>query len=123
MTRAARITFVVAGLAGLSLGIAAGCQHAKLASGAMQSFATIAASSVTSDFALQQFEHADNAHARQAVTLQINTLEQVERVTGESISKSELGYAYTRLAMIEESAVVARRGDSAGSGEGMVQAS
>jgi len=70
----------------------------------MPSFATIAASSVTSDFALQQFEHANNAHARQAVTLQINTLEQVERVTGESISKSELGYAYTRLRMIEESA-------------------
>lgn len=104
MTRTTRITFIVAGGIGLVLGIAAGCQHAELASGAMQYAATMAASSVTADFALQQFEHADNTRAREAVTLQINTLKQLERVAGNSMSTSELGYAYTRLAMIEESA-------------------
>jgi hypothetical protein len=104
MTLTAWITFIVAGVGGLFLGIVAGWHNAELASEAMQSADILSASSVTSNFALQQFEHADTAHARQAVTLQIKTLEQLERVPGDWVSKSELGYAYTRLAMIEEAA-------------------
>ena len=64
--------------------------------------------SVASNFASQQFQHADSAHARQAVLLEIKLLDQLQRAARDSSSESqlELAYtsAYTRLAMIEESA-------------------
>jgi len=68
----------------------------------MQSAEVLSASSVTSEFALQQFEHADTAHARQAVLLQIRTIEQLEQVARDPGSDRQLGFAYIRLAMIEE---------------------
>jgi len=68
----------------------------------MQSAEIISARSVTSAFALQQFESADNEHARQAVLLQIRTLEQLQQTTSDPGSDGQLGFAYTRLAMIEE---------------------
>ncbi len=70
----------------------------------MQSAEVISISSVTSDFALQQFEHADSSHARQSVLLEIKILKQLERAAPEHGSGGRLGFAYTRLAMIEEAA-------------------
>jgi len=53
---------------------------------------------------LEQFEHADNSRARQAVQLQIKVLEQLEKADHDTSSESQFGFAYTRLAMIEEAA-------------------
>jgi hypothetical protein len=59
-----------------------------------------------SDFARLQFRHSDADHARQAVLFQIHLLEQLEEVDKgfRTNLRGELGWAYTRLAMIEESA-------------------
>jgi len=105
MTRATKIIFIMASVIGLALGIVCGCYEGDKLSEAMQSAAVISIPSVISDFALQQFEHADSAHARQAVLLEIKILEQLERVAApDSSSEGLLGFAYTRLAMIEETA-------------------
>ena len=102
MTRAMKITFTVAAVIGFVSGNAYGWYNAEQASGFMQSAEVLSASSVTSEFALQQFEHADTAHARQAVLLQIRTVEQLEQVARDPGSDGQLGLAYIRLAMIEE---------------------
>jgi DNA-directed RNA polymerase beta subunit len=99
-----KITFIVAVVIGLSLGSVGGWYNAEMLSGPMQSVEAIAASSLTSDFALQQFEHADNSRARQAVQLQIEVLERLEKADRDTGSEGQLGFAYTRLALIEEAA-------------------
>lgn len=104
MTRAMKITFAVAAIIGLFLGTISGCYEAKEASGLMQSAEVLSIPSVVSDFARQQFEHADSVHARQAVLLEIKILEQLERAAQDSTSAGQLGLAYTRLGMIEEAA-------------------
>jgi len=104
MTRAAKTTFIAAAAVGLVLGGVLGGREAAQASQAMQSAEVLSASSVTSDFARQQFEYADTDHARRAVQLQISVLEKLEGLTHDRLYRGELGYAYTRLGMIEQSA-------------------
>jgi hypothetical protein len=63
----------------------------------------IVPTNVASDFARIQFMHADTDHARQAVMLQIQLLEQLE-LADKSFQANELAFAYIRLAMVEEAA-------------------
>jgi hypothetical protein len=108
MTRAIKITFIVAAVIGFGGGIVCGCYRAAEASSYMQSAEVVSIPSVASDFASQQFQHADSAHARQAVLLELKLLDQLHRAAHDSSSESQLGLAYTfayiRLAMIEEAA-------------------
>jgi hypothetical protein len=104
MTRAVKFAFTGAAIIGFVLGAVYGCYTAKEASDLMQSAEIISISSVPSYFALQQFEHADSAHARQAVLLEIKILGQLERAAPDPSSEGKFGLAYTRLAMIEEAA-------------------
>jgi len=104
MTRAMKITFMVAAIGGFVVGAVYGFYSANELSAAMESVASISAPSVISNFARQQFEHADGVHARQAVLLEISTLEELERAAHDSATEGQLGFAYTRLAMIEEGA-------------------
>jgi hypothetical protein len=108
MTRAIKITFSLAAVIGFGVGAVFGCYRAAESSGYMQSEEVMSIPSVASNFASQQFQHADSAHARQAVLLEIKLLDQLQRAARDSSSESqlELAYtsAYTRLAMIEESA-------------------
>jgi len=104
MTRVMKITFAVAAVVGIASGSVLGWRNAKDLSDSMQWVETMSASEVTSDFASQQFEHADSGHARQAVLLQIKLLGQLERLAHDSSTESNLGFAYTRLALIEEAA-------------------
>ncbi len=99
-----KITFITCAILGLLAGVGWGTHTALQLSPEMESVAAMSASSVTSSFSAQQFEHADSDHARSAVLLEINVLEQLERATHDLSYKGKLGYAYTRLAMIEESA-------------------
>jgi hypothetical protein len=104
-----KITFAVSSI-GFAVGVVYGCYKGKDASLSMQLAEFMSIPSITSNFAREQFEHADSAHARQAVLLEIKLLEQLERVarqTGGSgvVSASEdiqLALAYTRQALIEE---------------------
>jgi hypothetical protein len=104
MTRAMKITFTVAAVVGFIAGSVLGWYNAEDASDVMQSAGIMSASEMTSNFAWEQFEHADSGHARQAVLLQIKILEHLERLAHETSNESWLGFAYTRLAVIEESA-------------------
>jgi len=70
----------------------------------MEFTAAASASQLTSQFAAQQFRHADTDHARSAVLSEINVLEQFELATNEMTYRGQLGYAYARLGTIEESA-------------------
>lgn len=102
--RAAKITFAAAAVLGLAVGVAWGYYTAEQLSELMESSLLIFAESTTSDFAVQQLEHANTDHARRAVQLQITILERAERATSAPAYKRQLGYAYTRLAMVEQAA-------------------
>jgi hypothetical protein len=99
-----KITFAVAAIIGFVLGGVCGSCRAKETSSLMQSAEVISISSIPSSFALQQFEHADTAHARQAVLLEIKILEQLQRAAPDPSAEGQFGLAYTRLAMIEQAA-------------------
>src|SRR5260370_4350621 len=99
-----KITCAVAAIIGFVLGAVLGCYRASEASGFMQSAEVISLSSVPSYFALQQFVHADSAHARQAVLLELKILKQLEGVAPDRSSGGRLGFEHVRLAMIEEAA-------------------
>lgn len=99
-----RITVVVGALAGILTGGILGAYTARQNEGIVESARVIAASSATAAFAAEQFRHADPEHARQAVMLQIDILQQFERLSPSSVHENNLGFAYTRLAMIDKTA-------------------
>lgn len=103
MTRGFKVTFLTAAALGLGLGGYWGHSEASEVSASLVSGQYIAPTKVASDFARAQFMHADTDHARQAVMFQIHLLEQLEKADS-SFRADELGWAYTRLAMIEEAA-------------------
>jgi hypothetical protein len=102
MSRAVKITFALVAVLGLGAGVAWGYYTAEQTSVVMESVGAMSASSATSDFAIQQFEHADADHARLAVVLEIALLEQLHGAVNEREFEWKLGLAYTRLGMIEE---------------------
>ena len=105
-----RITVVVAALAGILSGGILGAYMARKNDGIVESARVIAASSATAAFAAEQFRHADPQHAREAVMLQIDILQQFERIAPSSVHERNLGFAYTRLAMVDEA--VGQKADS-----------
>jgi hypothetical protein len=103
MTRAFKITFVAAAILGLCVGGYSGYSSAGQMSNSLESLQYFPPTSVISSFARVQFEHADTDHARQALMLQIHLLEQLE-LADKSFHANDLGFAYVRLAMVEEAA-------------------
>jgi hypothetical protein len=103
MTRGHKITFLAATILGLGCGGYLGHRSAVETSDSLMSTQYIAPTNVASDFARIQFMHADTDHARQAVMLQIQLLEQLE-LADKSFQANELAFAYIRLAMVEEAA-------------------
>jgi hypothetical protein len=99
-----KITLITCAILGLLAGVGWGSYMALQLSPEMEAAAAMSASSVTSGFSTQQFRHADGDHARNAVLLEISLLESLERATRDLSYRAKLGYAFTRLAMIEESA-------------------
>jgi 2,4-dienoyl-CoA reductase-like NADH-dependent reductase (Old Yellow Enzyme family) len=102
MTRAIKVTFLVAAALGLSFGVYSGYSDANETSHLLESSQYIAPTKIASDFARAQFTHADSNHARQAVMLQIHLLEQLELADKDFHDDGQLIFAYVRLAMIEE---------------------
>jgi hypothetical protein len=103
MTRAHKITFIAAAILDLGCGGYFAHQSAVEISDSLESSQYIGPTGVASDFARKQFMHADTDHARQAVMLQIQLLEQLE-LADKSFHANELAFAYIRLAMVEEAA-------------------
>ena len=104
MTRAIQVTFIAAAILGLGCGGYLGRRNAVEASDSLESIQYPVPSKVVSDFARTQFMHADADHARQAVMLQIQLIEQLEQADKTFRDDGTLWLAYTRLAMIEEAA-------------------
>ncbi len=103
MMHAEKITFIFAAILGLGCGGYFGCRSAIQIGDSLESIQYLAPTEVASDFARTQFMYADTDHARQAVILQIQLLEQLE-LADTSFHANDLAFAYTRLAMVEEAA-------------------
>jgi hypothetical protein len=103
ITRAIKITFIAAAILGLGCGGYLGHRSAAETSNSLISIQYIAPAKVASDFARTQFMHADADHARQAVMLQIQLLDELE-LADKSFHADELPLAYIRLAIVEEAA-------------------
>ncbi len=104
MTRGMKISIVAAALIGLTLGAAFGVKQGIWLSRSFDQAEPIFLRHATGDFAAEQFKYADIAHAREAVMLQIHVLQLLKRLNNEPGDDGWIGWAYVRLAMIEESA-------------------
>ena len=102
MTRAMKVGMAIAALVGLAIGGGEGIYQTRWLGGATEFVEVHSISSAFSDFAVQQFKYADTAHAREAVLLQISVLQRLEPIDHDFHIGAELGWAYTRLGMIEE---------------------
>lgn len=103
MTRGMRTSIVAVAAIGLALGAVFGVKKGIWLSQSFDQAEPIFLSDATADFAAEQFEYADTAHAREAVALQIHVLELLGRLGNEPGDDDWTGWAYVRLAMIEES--------------------
>ena len=106
MGRATKLVLFASSVLGLIAGIGTGVPEGKALAARLFSLRTAAVDQELSTFSATQFQHADEAHARSAVLLQIQALEQIRQMPRQYQPvppDGELLVAYSRLAMIEES--------------------
>ena len=101
MSRATKIIFAAFAVLGFACGVVLGYGRGKQASNAGESVYLMSGRHLK-EFVVQQFQHADADHARQAVMLEIKVLELAERAAPGPMYEGDLAYAYVRLAMVEE---------------------
>lgn len=104
MTGAVKIGFTIAAAVGLTCGSLDGYRQAEQLSTAFESLYATTTEIAVSDFAREQFIHADNEHARQAVLFQISILEQMQRFKADPSLANLFAVAYAHLGMIEAAA-------------------
>ena len=107
MSRATKLALFASSVLGLLTGIGTGVPEGKALAARLFSARIAAVDQELDAFSATQFQHADQAHARAAVLLQIQALEQIRRLPRPyplvPPGEGELIVAYARLAMIEES--------------------
>ena len=106
MSRTAKIVLFASSVLGLLVGLATGVPAGKHRAARLFSLRTAAVEQELSSFSAMQFQHADGLHARAAVLLEIEALEQIRQLPPQYQlvpPEGELLVAYARLAMIEES--------------------
>ena len=106
MSRAMKIVWFVSSVLGLTAGLATGVPEGKALAARLFSLRTVAVEQELSTWAAMQFQHADSDHARAAVLLEIQALEQIGHLPPQYQlvpPQGELLFAYARLAIIEES--------------------
>jgi hypothetical protein len=101
MTRAARLIYTIAILGGLFLGSFLGFHRTTLRLNAESEAQRSIAQLELADFSGIQYRHADHDHARAALLMYENFLEQMEKTKSESILKLNLSITFTRLALLE----------------------
>jgi len=107
MSRSELIIGFYSSLLGLLVGLAVGVPVGKARAERLFSQRSEAVAQELAAFTATQFRHADAAHARAAVELEIQTLSQIDRLPAKyqpAPPQSALAAAYARLGMIEESA-------------------
>jgi hypothetical protein len=104
MTRAAKITYLVALFIGFSTGAIIKFRATTVALDFNSRIKTFLGSSTLSEFAYFQYAHADPAHATAALQSYADLLEQMTKLTPENGKQRELSFAYTRMALVEDAA-------------------
>lgn len=105
MKRTSKLVLTGSAVLGLLVGAVAGITAGKALEHAVETAQSSIVEKAPSDFAIRQVQYADTDHARHAVQFEINMLLQLQRCEpNNTVISGELGFAYTRLAMIEETA-------------------
>ena len=104
MTRAAKIVYLAAIIVGISVGCTVGYGRGVAAFQALNDFEWLAAVSTLGNFSYLQYRHADAEHGRRALLMYTDLLQQVEKLKPDKMHKIDLSLAYTRLALLEDSA-------------------
>jgi hypothetical protein len=104
MSRGMKAGFFATALLGLLSGLATGVPEGKALAVRLFSRRTVAVERELAAFSAAQFEHADAAHARQAVLAEIGTLELLDHLSLPPPRNAALYLAHARLAVIEEAA-------------------
>jgi hypothetical protein len=104
MTRAAKITYIVALLFGISIGAYFGFQRAMFRLGAYYSVMQLEAPSALDHFSYLQYRYADSEHAKAGLQMSASLLEEIEKLNPERSQERDLAVTYTRLALLEDAA-------------------
>lgn len=104
MTPAAKITYLLALIIGLSIGAFFGFSNASLILKAYYSSVRLTAPSTLDDFSFMQYRHADSEHARIALLTSAGFLEKLEALSPDKLAKLILANTYIQLALLEDSA-------------------
>lgn len=104
MTPAAKITYSLALLIGLSIGTVYGFRTTTNELEIYYDGIRMTAPDTFANFAYLQYRRADPEHARAALETFANFLEAMEKFSPESTRKQELANTYTRLALVEDAA-------------------
>lgn len=91
-------------LIGLSIGSILGYQRGVFAFQALSDIEWLAAPSTLANFSYLQYRHADAEHARQALLMYTDLLQEMEKVKPDKTNKIDLSLSYVRLALLEDTA-------------------
>ncbi len=95
--------FVIGVLLGVSLGVAGGLKLGRLWFEVGQTFGDLSAISTSEEFAFLQYRNASRPAARDALNESARLIEEVNAIRPERSHNVDLGFTYTRLALVEES--------------------
>jgi hypothetical protein len=104
MTLAAKITYLVALLIGLSIGTILGFRTTSSEIEDYDTAAKLIAPRALTDFAYTQYKNADLDHATKTLQSSADVLEEMEKSTPEKEQENDLAVVYTRLALREDAA-------------------
>ena len=104
MTPAARLTYLAAILIGMSLGAFLRYKLTVNALASLEELRYMTDPNELSEFSQMQYRHADLEHAQAALLSYASFLEQMEKLKPDKQREIQLAMAYTRLAMLEDTA-------------------
>lgn len=104
MTTAAKLTYLVALLVGLSVGVFFGFEHRSGALDAERFFIQARAAEALGHFSYLQYKHADHEHAAAVLQNFASLLEEMEKLSPQSEHSYALVDTYTRLALLADAA-------------------
>jgi hypothetical protein len=103
MTRAAKITYIVMAILGLSSGIAVGFWKAAVRLKSNYDISRSLAPGVLDSFSYAQYRHADVQHAEVGLVSVVGLLLELEKLHPERTQRLNLANTYTRLALLRDS--------------------
>lgn len=102
MTRAARMVYSIALVAGLAAGLYIGFQTAERQALLSDDFHILPATVAFSEFSFLQYRHAESVHAKAALVSYADFLQTLQRCFPSFDVKKDLVFVYTRLAILAD---------------------